>query len=937
MSSSRKSRRRSRRRRRRIAIALVLLALIGGTLLLLRPGVLDVEESMQRAQAAYEAGELNAAIIDLKNVLANEPAHREARFLLGRIYVDAGNAQGAIKELRRARELGVSDQALALALTNALLMAGDFDDAATEIALHGDAAEIDWLVLRGMLDLAQQRLDDARATFTSILEQAPDNERARRGLIQAELAAGNPALARREVEALLDTGEADSGLWVIKGELDLHDGMAEAALGAFDQAVALGGSEPIALMGKARALLALERPQEAGDALDAIGGAGEDDPRVQFLRAKVAAARGDEETALGALRKVLQLVPMHRDSLVLAARMHFARAEYSHAQDYVSRLLELAPQDPAAQRMLGAIQLAAGRMDGLDEMRNALGDADVAQDPGMLALLGTAYLKHGRIAAGEESLARAAELAPDSLPIRTQLAMSRLGGGNTAQAIAELESIVSEAPDFAQAHIVLVLAHLAARDGAAALRAAATLRETHPDSAVAANVLGYAREAGDDAEGARAAYEEAVALDADFHPARINLARLAIAAGDDAAGRRRFEEVLERSPAHPFALLGMAALALKADDLDEAERLWTQAREQNADAVAPRLLLAKHYRAKGNLPLAESAIGEAYALAPYAAQVQAEYATIKLQAGQPAAALEAASALVERAPGSVPALELLARVYNQMGDEPALTATLERMAEVAPDAVGARVLLARLALRRDDLAAAGHIADELVASAEESAVAAGHELQGDLARARGDNAAARTAYSAAFAAAPSSSTVIKLDRVERALGEAGDRLERWLTEHPDDLQVRFARASILQRDGTGASAIPEYERMLAARGENPVLLNNLAWLYHEAGDERALATARKAHELAPAQPEILDTYGWILVANGQHEQGLDLLGKAADAAPGNPDIRFHLLSARHTAGVASDSRAALERLLAEHENFPTRAQAEALLASLIAE
>ena len=935
MSSSRESRRRARRRRRLVIALVALVVLAGAGAFLVQRGAVDVDASMARARTAYEAGEFNAAVIDLKDVLGREPSNRAARFLLGRIYAEGGNPQGAIKELTRARELGETDPALALALTRAQLLAGKFDEAATEIAINGDTSRAAWLVLRGMLDFGQQRFDDARATFNAALEKDPDNEQARRGLMQVELAGGNAAMARREVETLLEKGQADAGLWIIKGELDLYDEQAGQARDAFTQALALEPDNPLALMGKARALLELGETDEATNALDAIGPDGSEDPRVNFLRARISDARGDQNSALVALRKVLQVAPMHRESLIMAARMHFAHSEFSRAQDYVARLLEIEPQNAAARRMLGAIQLAAGRLDGLDEIRNVAGDGDGAQDPGMLALLGTAYLKHGKFADSEASLARAAELAPDSLPIRTQLALSRLSSGHAEEAIAELEAIVAEDPDFAQAHIMLALAHLGRKDQDAAVATASALSERHPDNAVAANVLGYVREVGGDTEGARTAYARAVELDAEFHPARINLARLAILAGDDAAGRERFQEVLERDAYQPFALLGMAALALKDDDLDEAERLWNVAREHNPDAVAPRLLLAKHYRAKGNLPLAETVISEAYALAPFALQVQAEYATIMLQSGDEDAALAAAQALVERVPDSLQGLELLARVYNQRGDAEGLTATLERVAEVAPDALGARVLLGRLAIRRQDYDTAMATARELVAGGEQAqTVAAGHELRGDVHRARGEGAAAREAYAAAFAAAPAGGNLIKLDQAERELGQAGDRLERWLEAHPDDLQVRFARASVLQGEGTGSSAIPEYERMLEARGENPVLLNNLAWLYHEAGDARALETARKAHGLAPTLPEVMDTYGWILVASGQQEQGLELLMKAADAAPDNPDIRFHLIHARHAAGTDSGARAALEQLLEEHATFATREEAEALLAEL---
>lgn len=90
---------------------------------------------------------------------------------------------------------------------------------------------------------------------------------------------------------------------------------------------------------------------------------------------------------------------------------------------------------------------------------------------------------------------------------------------------------------------------------------------------------------------------------------------------------------MDIEPFQPFALTGLAALALQNDNLDEAEKLWQLAREHNPDAVAPRLLLAKHYRAKNSMALAEVVIKEAYRLAPFAVQVQAEYAFIMLQIG----------------------------------------------------------------------------------------------------------------------------------------------------------------------------------------------------------------------------------------------------------------------------------------------------------------
>lgn len=931
--SSRRNRKRATRRRVLLAAVLVLLTAAGAGVWYVLANRVDTDALMADARSSFESGEYVAAVINLKNVLGKESSNREARLLLGRAYLAAGDPAGAAKELARARELGESGDTLNRELTRAQILSGKFDEAATELAIHGDTSAPEWLILRGMLDLGQQRLDDARTTFRTVLDSDPGNDMARRGLMQAELAAGNAELARGEIDALVEAGAMDADLWQIKGELELYSEQHEAARDAFAKALELAPESPVARIGLARALLALGELDLATNALDAIGPGSVDDPRVSFVRAGIAEQRGDRHTALRFLNKVLQVAPMHRDSLVAAARLQFANGEYSRAGDYVSRILELEPGNAVAQRMLGAIQLASGRLDGLSGIGQAnLPDPAAVQDPAMLALLGTAYLKHGRVEDGRESLERAAELAPDSLPIRTQLALSRLSAGEADEAIAELNAIIEEDPSFVQAEIMLALAYLARKDGDKALEKARDLRERHPDSALAFNVDGFVNEVLDNDDAARASYQAAVDRDPAFHPARMNLARLAAQAGDVDAARAHFDSMLEIQPFQPMAMQGLAALALQQDDLDEAERLWELAREHNPDAVGPRLMLAKHYRAKDNKILAEATVREAYKLAPYAPQVQAEFASLMLQLGKYEDALEAANALTARAPDSLPGLELLAQIYNQLGDADGLERTLERIAEIAPDAAPARVLLGRLALRRRDIDGARQIAAAL--KTDEETAALGHELDGDIAMSRDEPENAVAAYARAFELRPTSSNVIKLDQIERGLGRAADRLSRWLEEHPDDMQVRLIHASYLQQEGDGADAIGQYEKMLDTQGNNPIVLNNLAWLYHEAGDPRALELAQRAHELAPQQAEIIDTYGWILFRSGQRERALELITKARSIAPENPDIAYHLAEALSASGDDAQARSTLKTLLDEHPEFPARAEAESLQAKL---
>lgn len=70
--------------------------------------------------------------------------------------------------------------------------------------------------------------------------------------------------------------------------------------------------------------------------------------------------------------------------------------------------------------------------------------------------------------------------------------------------------------------------------------------------------------------------------------------------------------------------------------------------------------------------------------------------------------------------------------------------------------------------------------------------------------------------------------------------------------------------------------------------------NNLANVLLQQGDPAALRHAEQARALAPSQPEVNDTLGWVLVQQGQVEKGLRYLREAALRAPDDPGIRAHV-------------------------------------------
>jgi predicted Zn-dependent protease len=76
--------------------------------------------------------------------------------------------------------------------------------------------------------------------------------------------------------------------------------------------------------------------------------------------------------------------------------------------------------------------------------------------------------------------------------------------------------------------------------------------------------------------------------------------------------------------------------------------------------------------------------------------------------------------------------------------------------------------------------------------------------------------------------------------------------------------------------------------------DSVLALNNLAQLYHQQKNPRALSTAERAQKLAPESASVTDTLGWILVEQGETKRGLELLQQALAKDSKIPEIRYHL-------------------------------------------
>jgi predicted Zn-dependent protease len=196
---------------------------------------------------------------------------------------------------------------------------------------------------------------------------------------------------------------------------------------------------------------------------------------------------------------------------------------------------------------------------------------------------------------------------------------------------------------------------------------------------------------------------------------------------------------------------------------------------------------------------------------------------------------------------------------------------------------------------------------------------------------------AAKAYETAYGLRKSGGLAIKLHAAYTQAGKSveGDaRLSQWLKESPTDAAARLYVAAISLERRDYKEAITHYEWLREKQPDNVLVLNNLAWSYHQVKDSRAVDTAERAYKLKPDSPAVADTLGTILVEQGNTKRGLELLQNAVAAAPKAHQIRYHLAQGWLKAGDKSKARDELERLLSNDAKFPQQAEAQNLLKQL---
>ena len=877
------------------------------------------EEMVLSARTYLEKNDLGAASIQLKNALQQNPDLADARYLLGTISLEAGDVAAAVRDLQRARELGYPSDAISPHLARALVSAGEYDKVLADyegVSLTDPLAQAKLLAALGDAHLGKRTLTESRDLFKQALALNAEEHSARLGLARSLLALQEFEAALEETDRLIAALPELAFAHALRSDIMQALGRPDEAISALELAIK---ANPRALNYQF-ALISLYL--KSGDLdtaetrLAAMKQVNAKDASTLYLSAFIDFSRDRLAAAREAIDGVLRLNPNHFPSQVLAGGIYLRQNEHVQAQRFLEMALAQAPGHPLAQRLLAASFLATGNTERAKSMVEPMTLNQT--DPSLMTLAGQIQLAAGNVDSASDFFARAVDANPADVQARTRLAVARISSGDDDRGFADLEAAAALDDTSGQPEFALVLAHLRSGNYDQALAAQAQLEAKQPNNPQTFNLKGGILMAKRDLANARLAFERALELQPSFLAAAVNLVRIDLAENKPDAARNRLDAVISADPKNVDAYLLLAELQSRTGtpDLTQIKATLERGLQANPSAVPLRLAMARMHLMERDPAKARAIAQEVSTAAPEDVGALDVLARAQLAQGDAQQAISTLERVVRLQPRSAAPLVALADVQRSANNSSAALASLRKAVTLQPDLLDPRVRIHAIQFEASQFNDAVATAREIQGVRPDHPI--GYRLEGDAQAAQDKWSEAASVYRKAFDLAAVGDNLVKLHAAllrsdQRA--EAETVLNNWMEANPDDLVTKTFKAERALAAQNLEEAERFYRDLIAARPNNLLALNNLAWVAGQLQRDDAIELAQRALTLAPDNPAVLDTLGMLQLNRGDTEAALANLVRAVALAPQSPALQLNLAEAYQRVGKLDEARAALDALI----------------------
>lgn len=859
---------------------------------------------MDQARFFQRQGELKASTLEARSAIELQPESLDPYFLIVDNLLKAGDALNAERQLNwvleNVPETQIGPEALNrawLIAAEAKLMQGKHQESLetlSKITPSDRHTDTQAALLKADTLFASGQLDQAYSSYERARDIDPGAIGPVIGLSRTAFAQGNKAQSRQLITKAEELDPESTELWLWKAQVAHAEQNWSSAEDFYIRALEDIGQYDVMTERKyatisalIRVLRAQGKQSEAFVYEEILAKSAPGTIKSNMMAAQEAFEQGDLTSAARYLEEIRRQAPTHEPSALMLGLIRFRQGRVEEAEKLLAPVAETSDSETAT-KLLAATRLQMRNPQGAKEILDTLDNTD--SDPETLALVAIASLASGDSSTGEALMERALASNPDNHQLALRYANYLRQQGKYTQATDLTKQVLEKAPELHLARGLLIKTHTDSGNLPAAVNVASAWLKQYPDNIEALVYRGNLALQEGNPDIARDFFTQAVKKDPEAPAPLIALGRLAINQSATDEARKWFRDAVKVAPNNRQAIQGVAAL-LKPEEIEQFMR---EVLDKEPSATGPRLVLLE-------LALRQNRTQQADELT--ASLLEREEETRASRAAPLVANIYNLTAARLREEGEAErSTEVLNRALALFPENEAISLQAAKQAFLAGSADKARSILQDVKKQHPDSANPYWTEALYFESLKEYREAAEF-------------------YQLAMDKRPSPGLVSDYAEVlekDNKETEAIAVLESGVSSFPEHPPLRLRLAMLQQAQGSMESARHHYESLLTSMPENTIALNNLAWIYLEASDPRALDVARRAYKLAPENGAIADTLGYVLFKSGKQAESLPLLEEAHRLRADSEEIALHLAEAYRAAGMNAEAKKVLEKFGGQH-------------------
>ena len=830
-------------------------------------------------------GQFHAAMLEARNAVEKDPENPAGYLVLAKIYNQVGSFDASQKLLESVSKKMPS---VNLELAESYINNSKFRSAINVLNDYAvNEAADPALAVRKEAILAQSyiRLGDKAGYEKAVaaLTKMP-NTKNELIIIEADYLAsqGNKEAASTKLEILAKSENLSAKNYLLLGNFALQNNQHDKAEDFFSKAISLLPNTDvmtverrIVLAQLTESLILQGRTSEAYRYQKILA---DENPEGKVAQQKFNDAmelyrQGKFLEAEKLLSEVRNQFPQDKNSAMLLGMVQFQQGQDNQAIELFDKYIDT---ETASSTLIQTAAIAKFRAKKMDEALEMLKKAVAAQpnNADILATYGLALLDHSPSSdEGQKALEKSLALNPGKHRLRLALAKRHYAMKNPEQGIAQLRTAYHAVPLDFVVQEAYIKALMQAGKNEEIKQEIANFKKDYPTNPRGSFIDGWFKLVQKDYAGAQAMFEKALST--------------------------------KDNPEKILAYTGLAELYQQQNQLQKAINTWQALLTEDATQIS---VYAKWYQLVRELKRTPEAIAFLTQLEAKSDkwQTSAVLSQILQDQKQMPEAVKYIDKALERSAKAQNVKQLAANLYQNygiwlQGQNKGADAKIYMLKALNfnPESVLYLISLIQLEIAQKNIPEAQKLLDQFAQTKENE-----HSrlyIQGLIRFAETKSEEGVELYRKSWATQPSEMVAESLFQYYQKAAQK-DQLESflndWSKKIPTSYRAALMQAVTAQNNNKADEALTWYEKTVEISPNSPIALNNLAWLYYERKDPRALELAKRAAQLAPSSAEILDTFGWILVESGNIKEGIVVLERAASIAADNKDIKAHLEQAR---------------------------------------